>query len=295
MSDEEIQKILPNLRILARSSPTDKLKLVEALQKRREVVAVTGDGGIVPLLAYNAPVLILFIVNDGPALKRADVGFAMGLAGTDVAKEASAIVLLDDNFASIVNAIKWGRNVFDAIRKFLQFQLTVNFTAILLVFIAVMADPDGRAENVPLKPVQLLWINLIMDSFAALALATEPPTEELLKYKPYDRNEPLLTTFMKRRIVLQVILQTITFLLLLFLGESLVHTEKDGGDHDSKRRYSTRHYTFVFNSFVMAQLFNQFSSRKLRGELNIFSGLSRHPLFVMVWLFAFVVQVRQPF
>lgn len=145
MSEEELVPMLPRLRILARSSPLDKLKLVTLLQKQGDVVAVTGDG-----------------VNDGPALKKADVGFAMGLSGTEAAKEASAIVLLDDNFASIVNAIKWGRNVFDSIRKFLQFQLTVNFAAIIIVLIAVLADPNGNADNSPLKPVQLLWINLIM-------------------------------------------------------------------------------------------------------------------------------------
>lgn len=145
MEEKELIPMLSRIRILARSSPLDKLKLVTLLQKQGEVIAVTGDG-----------------VNDGPALKKADVGFAMGLTGTEAAKEASAIVLLDDNFASIVNAIKWGRSVFDNIRKFLQFQLTVNFVAIIFVLVVVLADPSGSAENSPLKPVQLLWINLIM-------------------------------------------------------------------------------------------------------------------------------------
>eukprot|EP00730_Choanoeca_flexa_P001990 TRINITY_DN10871_c0_g2_i2.p1 TRINITY_DN10871_c0_g2~~TRINITY_DN10871_c0_g2_i2.p1 ORF type:complete len:1169 (+),score=386.65 TRINITY_DN10871_c0_g2_i2:156-3662(+) len=273
MSDAQIDAVLPRLRILARSSPTDKFKLVSALQRLREVVAVTGDG-----------------VNDGPALKKADVGFAMGLSGTDVAKEASAIVLLDDNFTSIVSAIKWGRGVFDGIRKFLQFQLAVNFTAILVVFIAIIADPEGESDNAPLKPVQLLWINIIMDSFAALALSTEVPTEEVLKYKPYDRNEPLLTRFMQRRMGLQVILQTITFLLLLFAGEELFETEKRPEDNEDTT-YSVRHLTVVFNTFVLSQLVNQINSRKLRGEMNVFDGLLRHHIFIGVWLLSFVIQV----
>eukprot|EP00049_Salpingoeca_infusionum_P017584 m.353531 g.353531 ORF g.353531 m.353531 type:complete len:1151 (+) comp16786_c0_seq1:587-4039(+) len=271
MSDEELIPLLPKLRILARSSPTDKLKLVSALQSLGEVVAVTGDG-----------------VNDGPALKKADVGFAMGLSGTEVAKEASAIVLLDDNFASIVNAIKWGRSVFDNIRKFLQFQLTVNFTAILVLLIAVLADKEGSAENAPLKPVQLLWINLIMDSFAALALATEKPTEKLLKFKPYDRDEPLITTFMIRRISTQVVLQTVTLLLILYIGTSWFDTEQPIG---ALHAFSHEHQTVIFNVFVLSALVNQLNSRKLRGELNIFAGLSTHWIFVAVWFFSLAIQI----
>jgi Ca2+-transporting ATPase len=278
LSERERMKVLPKLRVLARSSPTDKLILVSTLQKMGEVVAVTGDG-----------------VNDGPALKKADVGFSMGIAGTEVAKEASAIVLLDDNFASIINAIKWGRNVFDNIRKFLQFQLCVNFTAILVVFIVIMADPEGRAESAPLKPVQLLWINLIMDTFAAVALATEPAYEALLKFKPFDRNEPLVTTYMGRRMIFQIILQTTTFLLLTYLGEDLFDTEKTLeeiiDEDDDVGQFGRKHYTVIFNCFVLTQLFNQFNSRKIRHEFNVFSRLLRHRIFIGVWLFAFVVQI----
>ncbi|KAA8594018.1 hypothetical protein FQN60_004852 [Etheostoma spectabile] len=173
IKQELIDKIWPNLRVLARSSPTDKHTLVKGMidstvLEERQVVAVTGDG-----------------TNDGPALKKADVGFAMGIAGTDVAKEASDIILTDDNFRSIVKAVMWGRNVYDSIAKFLQFQLTVNVVAVLVAFMGACITQDS-----PLKAVQMLWVNLIMDTFAALALATEQPTEELLLRKP-GRDAPL--------------------------------------------------------------------------------------------------------
>ncbi|EDQ87811.1 uncharacterized protein MONBRDRAFT_33171 [Monosiga brevicollis MX1] len=273
MTPAQIQEILPKLRILARSSPTDKFKLVSALQERREVVAVTGDG-----------------VNDGPALKKADVGFSMGLTGTDAAKEASAIVLMDDNFASIVNAIKWGRGIFDNIRKFLQFQLTVNFVAIIIVFVSIMADPEGRVDSAAVKPVQLLWINIIMDSFAALALATELPTVELLKFKPYDRNEPLFTRFVQRRMCFQIVMQSITLLTILFAGARWFDSMKEPGNTE-KTQFSRQHYTIVFNTFVFSSLFNQLNCRKLRGELNVFAGLTRHVVFVVVWIISVIIQI----
>jgi len=150
--------VAKRLKVLARSTPEDKYMLVTGLKELQHVVAVTGDG-----------------TNDAPALKKADVGFAMGITGTEVAKEASDIILLDDNFASIVTAVKWGRNIFENVRKFLQFQLTVNIVAMFIVFLGgvVVSEP-------PLTSVQMLWVNLIMDTFAALALATEPPSEYLL-------------------------------------------------------------------------------------------------------------------
>ena len=153
------------LKVLARSSPTDKYIMATGLKQLHHVVAMTGDG-----------------TNDAPALKKADIGFAMGIAGTEVAKEASGIILLDDNFSSIVTAMKWGRNIFDSIRKFLQFQLTVNMCALIMAF-------SGAAvlKESPLSPIQMLWVNLIMDTLASLALATEPPSDELLERKPYSR------------------------------------------------------------------------------------------------------------
>jgi len=153
------KEVKSQLRVLARSSPEDKYLLVTGIQETNGVVAVTGDG-----------------TNDAPALKKADVGFSMGIAGTDVAKNASDIVLLDDNFASTIVALKYGRAVFDNVRKFIQFQLAVNVVAMFIVFFGSVIIKDS-----PLNAVQMLWVNLIMDTFAALALATEPPGEDILE------------------------------------------------------------------------------------------------------------------
>lgn len=159
--------VAKRLKVLARSTPEDKYMLVTGLKSEGKVVAVTGDG-----------------TNDAPALKKADVGFAMGITGTEVAKEASDIILLDDNFASIVTAVKWGRNIYTNVRKFLQFQLTVNCVAMFIVFLGGVALSEP-----PLTSVQMLWVNLIMDTLAALALATEPPSDDLLLQQPYARND----------------------------------------------------------------------------------------------------------
>jgi P-type Ca2+ transporter type 2B len=175
--------IQSKLKVLARSTPEDKYMLVTGLKELNQVVAVTGDG-----------------TNDAPALKKADVGFAMGVTGTGVAKEASDIILLDDNFASIITAIRWGRNIYTNVRKFLQFQLTVNCVAMFIVFLGgvVVSEP-------PLTSVQMLWVNLIMDTCGALALATEPPTEDILLQRPYQRTERIVTAVMWRNIVGQFI------------------------------------------------------------------------------------------
>ena len=243
-----LDQVWPKLRVLARSSPTDKYTLVKGIidskiSENREVVAVTGDG-----------------TNDGPALKKADVGFAMvrtcqrkqfaerpnfiwiiivilqGIAGTDVAKEASDIILTDDNFSSIVKAVMWGRNVYDSIAKFLQFQLTgnsdiwmlfnsknwslywnvntVNIVAVIVAFFGACFIQDS-----PLKAVQMLWVNLIMDTLASLALATEMPTADLLSRKPYGRTKPLISRTMMKNITGQGVYQLSVIFTLLFVGK----------------------------------------------------------------------------
>jgi len=268
LSDEEVDQILPNLRVMARSSPTDKLRLVKRLRYQGEVVAVTGDG-----------------TNDAPQLAEADVGFAMGIAGTEVAKEASDIILLDDNFSSIVKAVLWGRNVFDSIRKFVQFQVTVNIVAVIIAFIGAVFTGES-----PLKPVQMLWVNLIMDTMAALALATESPTPELLNRKPYGRFEKILTSTMWRNIIGQAVFQLFALFFLLYGVEyiSFFGIKGDRKNWDENQRLV--HTTIVFNSFVLCQLFNEINSRKLGNELNIFKGIFKNTTFLYVMAFTLLVQ-----
>ena len=193
-----LHETVPNLCVLARSSPQDKKKLVKAFKATGHVVAVTGDG-----------------TNDAPALKAADVGFSMGITGTEVAKEASDIILMDDNFSSIVKALAWGRTINDAVKKFLQFQITVNITAVILTFVSAVSNP--KEESV-LNAVQLLWVNLIMDTFAALALATDPPADSLLDRKPEPRSSPLITLTMWKMIFGQTIFQLVVTFVLYFAG-----------------------------------------------------------------------------
>ncbi|XP_032827427.1 plasma membrane calcium-transporting ATPase 1-like isoform X5 [Petromyzon marinus] len=271
IEQERIDKIWPKLRVLARSSPTDKHTLVKGIIDstvgQRQVVAVTGDG-----------------TNDGPALKKADVGFAMGIAGTDVAKEASDIILTDDNFSSIVKAVMWGRNVYDSISKFLQFQLTVNVVAVVVAFTGACFTQDS-----PLKAVQMLWVNLIMDTFASLALATEPPTEELLLRRPYGRNKPLVSLTMTKNILGHAIYQLTVIFTLLFAGERIF--DVDSGRNAPLHAPPSEHYTIIFNAFVMMQLFNEINARKIHGERNVFDGVFRNPIFCSIVFGTFVVQV----
>ncbi|XP_038552211.1 plasma membrane calcium-transporting ATPase 2 isoform X7 [Micropterus salmoides] len=272
VEQERIDKVWPKLRVLARSSPTDKHTLVKGiidstLVDQRQVVAVTGDG-----------------TNDGPALKKADVGFAMGIAGTDVAKEASDIILTDDNFSSIVKAVMWGRNVYDSISKFLQFQLTVNVVAVIVAFTGACITQDS-----PLKAVQMLWVNLIMDTFASLALATEPPTESLLKRKPYGRNKPLISSTMTKNILGHGVYQLVIIFTLLFVGEQIF--DIDSGRNAPLHSPPSEHYTIIFNTFVMMQLFNEINARKIHGERNVFDGIFRNPIFCSIVFGTFAMQV----
>jgi P-type Ca2+ transporter type 2B len=294
---EEFDKIQDKLLVLARSRPEDKYCLVTALKERGNVVAVTGDG-----------------TNDAPALKKADVGFAMGQSGTEVARDAAAIILIDDNFSSIVKAVLWGRNIYDSIRKFVQFQLTVNVVAVAITLIGA-----ALLEKEVLKPIQMLWVNLIMDTLASLALATEEPTDELLNRHPHSRDEYIISSTMLKHIVGQSIFQLIILLVLIFYGEQFIPEYTDsydssifalhpeykwlngvvGGTVRSGRFYTvtggddyvtvynstlvySRHFTFIFNTFVLLQVFNFLNARKLHEEFNIFEGITRNPLFLII-------------
>ncbi|XP_074133088.1 plasma membrane calcium-transporting ATPase 3 isoform X5 [Sminthopsis crassicaudata] len=272
IEQDRLDKVWPKLRVLARSSPTDKHTLVKGIidstiGEQRQVVAVTGDG-----------------TNDGPALKKADVGFAMGIAGTDVAKEASDIILTDDNFSSIVKAVMWGRNVYDSISKFLQFQLTVNVVAVIVAFTGACITQDS-----PLKAVQMLWVNLIMDTFASLALATEPPTESLLLRKPYGRDKPLISRTMMKNILGHAIYQLTVIFTLLFAGE--VMFDIDSGRNAPLHSPPSEHYTIIFNTFVLMQLCNEINARKIHGERNVFEGIFSNPIFCSIVLGTFGIQI----
>ncbi|RHY83373.1 hypothetical protein DYB31_011285, partial [Aphanomyces astaci] len=273
IKQDEFDKIWPMLRVLARSSPKDKHTLVSGLIQSNvvphgpQVVAVTGDG-----------------TNDAPALKKADVGFAMGICGTAVAKDASDIILMDDNFRSIVSAVKWGRNVYDSIAKFLQFQLTVNVVAITTAVVGAIVLNES-----PLTAIQLLWVNLIMDTFASLALATEPPTDALLNRKPYPRTKALLSKKMLKHILGQSVFQLVLILLLVFRGEKFFGIDSGRRENQvlasGERNPPSQHYTIVFNTFVFLQLFNELNARKIHDEVNIFTNLWGNTLFLSISVF----------
>ncbi|AEO67487.1 uncharacterized protein THITE_53748 [Thermothielavioides terrestris NRRL 8126] len=257
-SEQELKALVPRLQVLARSSPEDKRILVRTLKELGETVAVTGDG-----------------TNDAPALKMADIGFAMGIAGTEVAKEAASIILMDDNFASIVKGIAWGRAVNDSVKKFLQFQLTVNLTAVVLTFVSAVASDE---EQSVLNAVQLLWVNLIMDTFAALALATDPPAPSVLDRQPDKKTASLITTRMGKMIVGQALCQLAITLLLNFAGARLL------GYDTSDAAQATHLRTLVFNTFVWLQIFNEVNNRRLDNNLNILEGATRNPFFLAITL-----------
>ncbi|MCJ1284318.1 plasma membrane calcium [Xylographa opegraphella] len=257
LSSTEMDEVLPNLQVLARSSPLDKQILVSRLKHLGETVAVTGDG-----------------TNDAPALKAADIGFSMGIAGTEVAKEASSIILMDDNFSSIVKAIMWGRSVNDAVAKFLQFQITVNITAVILAFVSAVASPSSHSV---LSAVQLLWVNLIMDTFAALALATDAPTDKILDRKPSPKSAPLITTNMWKMILGQAVYQLVVTFSLYFAGASIL-----GYDVVKNPLLQTQLDTMVFNTFVWMQIFNELNNRRLDNKLNIFEGVLHNQFFLVI-------------
>ncbi len=292
------EHIYPKLRVLARSRPLDKLLLVTALKELGNTVAVTGDG-----------------TNDAPALKRADVGFAMGKAGTDIAKSAADIILLEDTFDSIVTAVKWGRNIYDSIQKFIQFQLSVNIVALVVAFIGSCV-----VSKSPLSPLQLIWVNIIMDSLASLALATDPPTLELLNRLPHAKDESIMSKKMLKHILGQSLYMIIVIMIILFAGEYFIPEEDiivngypishngyvrtgrvadyeghTDGDHiynkDVLREVGpSRHFTVLFTTFVFLHIVNEWNCRKLYDELNIFSGIEDNRLSIVVRILETIIQ-----
>ncbi|KAF8249953.1 calcium-translocating P-type ATPase [Wilcoxina mikolae CBS 423.85] len=262
LSTSQMDQIIPHLQVLARSTPTDKRLLVARLKDLGEIVAVTGDG-----------------TNDALALKTADVGFSMGLVGTEVAKEASDIILMDDNFSSIVKAIMWGRAVNDAVRKFLQFQVTVSITTVVLTFVSAVASK----EQLALTPVQMMWVNLIQDTMAALALATDPPAPSILDRKPDPKSAPLITITMQKMIIGQAVYQLAITLILYFGGAKILSYQST---HEKEQLQ-----TIVFNTFVWMQIFNLYNNRRLDNRLNIFEGISRNWFFLAISLVMIGCQV----
>lgn len=263
MSKTELVPMLDRIRVLARSSPTDKLRLVTLLMECGEVVAVTGDGS-----------------NDSAALKKANVGLAMGQCGTELAKIASDIVILDDNFSSIVHALKWGRCVYNNLRSFLQFQIPVNFVAFFVCIVGSIYFHES-----PLKPIQILWLNLINDSLGAIALATRKPMADLLTRPPYGESDNIISNVLLRNIILHTLYQTFVLLLILFAADYFKLKLRDG---------RTRIYiisSWIFNTFVFMNIFNLINARVSYYSGNIFDEIFINYYFIVIFLVIAVVQI----
>ena len=259
------------LKVIARASPEDKFILVFGLKQLGNIVAVTGDG-----------------TNDAPALKQSHVGFAMGIRGTDIAKDAADIVLLDDSFSSIVTACKYGRNVYDCLRKFVQFQLTTNVVAVFMTFLGGIILKDS-----PLNAIEMLWVNLIMDSFASLALATESPHDSLLDRKPYSRDASILTPMMLLNISSQAIFQILTLTVILFYGDIIFGVPSDRElEHFMWNDVNGYHFTLFFDIFVFMQVCNSINARKLnKHEYNVFSGILGNWYYIFIQSFILFGQI----
>ncbi|KAG6724860.1 hypothetical protein I3842_02G003100 [Carya illinoinensis] len=251
-SEEEMLELIPKLQVMARSSPLDKHTLVNHLRNSLgEVVAVTCEG-----------------TSDGPALREADIGLPLGIPGTEVAKESTDFVIQVDNFSTILTLTKWGRSVYVNTQKFVQFHLTVNVVALIVNFSS--ACLEGTA---PLTAVQLLWVNMIMDTLGALALATEPPNDDLMKRSPVGRKGNFISNVMWRNILGQSIFQLLVIWLLQTKGKAIFHLE--GPDSDLILN------TLIFNTFVFCQVFNEISSREME-EIDVFKGILKNYVFVGV-------------
>ena len=240
LSDEEALDRVLDLKIMSRARPTDKQRLVQLLQQKGAVVAVTGDG-----------------TNDAPALNHAQVGLSMG-TGTSVAKEASDITLLDDSFNSIGTAVMWGRSLYKNIQRFIVFQLTINFVALLIVLLGAVIGTE-----LPLTVTQMLWVNLIMDTFAALALASIPPSESVMRDKPRRSDDFIISKAMRANI-----LGVGSVFLAILLG--MIHVFEQ-----SAEGMSVRHLTIFFTFFVMLQFWNLFNARVFGTTDSAFKGLSK--------------------
>ena len=257
-TDAEMMKILPNLKILARSLPQDKSRLIKIAQAAGLVVGMTGDG-----------------VNDAPALKKADVGFAMG-SGTEVAKEASDVVILDDNLLSISNAVLYGRTIFKSIRKFIIFQLTINLCA---VSISVIGPFIG--VETPVTVIQMLWINMVMDTLAGLAFSFEPALKEYMQERPKKKNEQIINTYMKEEILVTGTYSAL--LCVLFLKLPIFHSIFRDGANDEYLM------TAFFGLFIFMGIFNAFNARTHR--LNLLAHIAKNKVFLLVIVFILAVQI----
>lgn len=254
LSDEELEKLLPKIRVIARSTPSIKMRVVKILKELGNIVAVTGDG-----------------INDAPAIKGADVGIAMGISGTEVSKEASDIVLLNDSFSTIIKAVQWGRGIYENFQRFIQFQLTVNLSSVIVVLFTILLGFKS-----PFTALQLLWINLIMDGPPALTLGLEPIREDLMGREPTKRNANIVTKGMLRRIVINGV-----FISLVFLGQHIFNFM--GATKEQMP-------TVLFTLFIVFQLFNAFNSRELTNT-SIFKNITNNKIMLLVFLVTFTLQV----
>lgn len=253
MSDEELKVALKKIQVIARSTPLVKMRVVKLLKEEKNVVAVTGDG-----------------INDAPAIKNADVGIAMGIAGTDVTKEASDMVLLDDSFSTIIKAVQWGRGIYENFKRFIQFQLTVNVSSVVVVIASILAG-----FSAPFTALELLWINIIMDGPPALTLGLEPIRPDLLKHKPTKRNENILSKSMLVRIFTNGIFISVVFMLQHFKNFLGAAPEEEA--------------TVLFTLFVLFQLFNAFNCREL-DDTPMIKNLMKNKLMLGIFLLVLVLQ-----